>query len=62
MSRVTDMEMSVVRYVIQEGACTGTNLTYRIDGRRSSSRVPWVATSAAAETARIENLLKRTNK
>lgn len=58
--RVTDMKIQVVHYHCAEGAATGSNLTYRVDGRPRSSRVPWVANNPAAEAARIERLLERT--
>ena len=34
-------------------------LTYKIDGRNNSARVPWAAISPAAEMRRIEEALKK---
>ncbi|AWY09457.1 hypothetical protein vB_RpoS-V16_21 [Ruegeria phage vB_RpoS-V16] len=58
--RVTDLRIELVHYHAAEGACTGSNLLYKVDGRPSSSRVPWVAQNPAAEAARLEKLLERT--
>lgn len=60
--RVTDLRIEIVHYTTAEGACTGSNLLYKVDGKPRSSRVPWVAQSAQAESARIERLLERTSR
>jgi len=59
-TRVTDMRAEAVDYVAVEGRCRGTNLTYRVDGRPRSSRVPWVVSNLPEECARIERVLHRT--
>lgn len=53
---ITDMRIVWVDYYAAEGLCRGSNLLYRVNGRPSSSRVPWRATDPAAEVRRIEAL------
>jgi hypothetical protein len=60
--RVTGMKIVPVAYMSAEGLCHGSNLLYRVDGRPRSSRVPWVAQDAGAESARIGRLLERTGR
>ena len=57
--RVTDLKASVVYYDSPDGPCTGTNLLYKVDGRRCSSRVPYVVSDPQQEVARLERLLER---
>lgn len=62
MPRVTEMSIAPAHYVCGGKICAGSNLTYRVDGKPRSSRVPWVAVNPAVETARIEKLIERTEK
>lgn len=61
-SRVSDLNIQHVSYNSLDGMCAGSNLTYKVDGEPSCSRVPWVAVSPQEETARIERLLIQTDK
>lgn len=59
MPRVTDMRCEVVQYTHEGRVVAGTNLLYRVDGRRSSSRVPWVEQNPAVATQHVESVLRR---
>lgn len=45
---IADLKVEIVRYQAPEGLCTGTNVMWTQDGRKRSSRLPWVETEAGA--------------
>ncbi len=62
MPKVTDLKIEWVDYLHDGSVVQGSNLTYRVNGQRRSSRVPWVATSPQIEMGRIERLIRTTEK
>lgn len=62
MRKVSDLRISYADYPHEGQIVRGSNLMYRVDGKPSSSRVPWIAMNPAEETARVERLLKITDR
>ena len=56
--RVTGLKIEHIKQSAN-GPVIGSNLTYKIDGKNNSARVPWVATDPDAEMRRIEEALKK---
>ena len=56
--RVTDLKIQHIT-AGPGGPVVASNLTYKIDGKNNSARVPWLATDPAAEMRRIEEALKK---
>ena len=58
-ARITDFKTYPVSYDSPEGMCTGTNVTYRFDGRPHSSRLPHYRGFAEAWHMTIRSLTAR---